>query len=250
MDPVLKRIINAFAGPFILALLILVIAAAWRLSQPTFQPGSTPSISVSGEGRVRVKPDVAIVNFAVVNQGTDPEVIQKGNDARMASAIEFLKSQAVKAEDIKTVGYNLTPQYEADKDGTRPPRIVGYTLTQTVSAKIRALENVGKLVGELPDKGVNQIASITFTVDDPTPFRNQAREEAIAKARLQAKNIASGLGVRVGRVVSFYESPVFIPVPFEAGIGGFGKGGGGEVAPIQPGTEEIAISVNITYALR
>jgi len=254
MDTTLKRIITAFAAPFILSLILLSLAGVKWLTSPVYSPGQTPTIYVAGEAKVKTKPNVAEISFSVINQGSDPGVIQKSNDKKMKDAIDFLKSQGVKEDDIKTTAYNLQPQYEYDtppypQGGTvKPPRIVGYLLTQTVNAKIRDFETVGEIVAGLSGQGVNQINSISFFVDNPEPYKNQARQQAIAKARTQALETAGLLGVRLGRVVHYSESPYYVPGPvYRDGLGGGEKAA---YAPIQPGIEEITISVNITYTIR
>lgn len=244
MNELPKRVINLLVAPFIMSFILLALAGAWRLYQ---SPSAMYTIGVAGEGKAVAKPDIAEVSFSVVSQGSDPSRVQSDNDKKMARVIEFLKSQAIGDDDVKTTGYNLSPQYEYDRDGVKPPRVVGYTLTQSVSAKIRDINAVGKVVGGLVESGANQINGIVFSVDNPEPLKAEARTEAIAKARAQASAIASSLGVRLGKVLNFSESPIFLPAALPFG----GKGGGEfSVSPIQPGTLEFTVSVHITYSIR
>jgi uncharacterized protein YggE len=256
MEQNIRRILAIFAVPFIGSLTLLSLAAAFKLSQPGIDLSRTPTIGVSGEGKVTVKPDVAELSFSVINQGSDPALLQTSNDTRMKTAIDYLKSQGVKEEDIKTTAYVLLPQYEHDvpqplpRTEIRPPRIIGYTLTQTVNAKLRDLLRVGSIVGGLTEQGVNQINGISFFVENPEEFRAKAREEAILKAQTQAASIAARLGVKLGRITNFHESPIFYPPPFAFGVGGGLEKGGGFAAPIEPGSQEITVMVNINYAIK
>ncbi len=246
MDPQLKKVAFGLSAALAVSLSFLSLAGAWRLYQPLPELGKTPTISVSGEGKVVAKPDIAEVSFSVVTQGNNPAEVQRSNDEKMTRVVEFLKSQGVKEDDIRTTGYNLYPQYDYDKEGRRPPEIIGYSLTQTVAVKVRDLSVVGKIVGGVTEKGANQINSIGFSIDNPDSLKEKAREEAIKEARERAEVIASQLGARLGKVVSFSESPIAIPMPF--GVGGFeGRGGG---SPIEAGTEEITVTVSVTYAIR
>jgi len=185
----------------------------------------------------------------VTERGSNPTLLQALNDRKMAKTIDYLKAQGVKEDDIRTTGYLLAPQYESDKEvSSAPPAIVGYTLTQTVNAKIRDLASVGKIVGGLTDQGINQINNIVFSVENPEPYKAQARALAIAKARTQARQTADSLGAKLGRILTYYESPVYLPVA--AGVGGFESKAAFAPSPIQPGTQEITLSVSISYAIR
>lgn len=247
MDPQLKKAAVGVSLALAVSLIFLSLAGAWRLYQPLPEPGKTPTISAAGEAKIIVKPDIAEVSFSVVTQGTSPSDVQSSNDEKMRKAIDFLKSEGIKSEDTKTTGYFLSPQYDFNREFPVPQRIIGYSLTQTVSVKISDLEKVGKIVGGLTDQGVNQINNVSLSVDDPNALKTEARKEAITKARSQAEAIASGLGVKLGKIIAFSESPIAFPMPFAVKEMALGRGGD---APIEPGSEEITVTVSITYAIR
>ena len=221
----------------------------WAQSKATL-PART--ISVSAEGKVVVAPDVATLSFSVVAEGPDPEKLQNDNVGKITNAVNFLKEQGVEAQDIKTAGYNLNPKYVYD-DKTRKSYISGYTLTQTVFVKIRELTKVGKILSGLPSKGINDISGLSFAIDDPDKFLNEARKEAFEKAMAKAKEMASYNGVKIRRVVSFNEYGGGYPIPLyaKAEVGGFGGDLGRPVpAPtIEPGSQEVTVSVNVTYEI-
>jgi len=206
------------------------------------------TINVSAEGKVEVSPDMANISFSVVTEGTDTQKIYADNTSKMNSAIEFVKSKGIEEKDIKTTQYNLSPKYEYDEE-TRKSFISGYTLTQTVSVKVRELAKVAEVIEGLSPLGINQIGNISFTVEDQEQYLAEARNEAFAKAKAKAETMAAVNGVKLGRVMNFSE--------YQASYYGYkgealGLGGGDAVLPapqIQPGTQEVTIQVNITYAL-
>jgi|SRR3989344_2269919 len=223
------------------------IFAAIRWSDSLY-PSRT--ISVSAEGRAWVLPDIANLFFSVVSEGTDPEKLQTDSNAKMKSAINMVKSIGVDEKDIKTTGYNLNPTYQYDEK-TRRSYISGYTLTQAVGVKVRDLGKVAKVLGGLPELGINQIGTVSFGVEDPDKYLADARSEAFGKARAKAEEMAMKNGVTLGRVQNFSEYLGGGPVPYYA------KGmGGGEVATpasiptIEPGSQEITVQVSVTYALK
>jgi uncharacterized protein len=131
------------------------------------------------------------------------------------------------------------------------PRIIGYTLTQTVLVKVRDLEKVPAIVGGLPSRGINQIEQISFDIDDHDRYLNDARAEAFRKARAKADAMAKANGVRVRKVVTFSENTGGFPIPYlrAEALGGGGDFGG---APpqIEPGTQDVTVQVSVTYEIR
>lgn len=240
-------------GVLIVAILLgfSAIKSIWQYGKSVY-----PSrvISVTAEGKVVVAPDVATLSFSVISEGADPEKLQNENNEKINKALEFVKTEGIEAKDIKTAGYDLSPRYGYD-DKTRKSFISGYTLTQTIFIKIRDLEKVGKIVGGLPGRGINQINSLTFSIDDPDKFLNDARKEAFEKARAKAEAMAKQNRVRIGKVVSFNEyGGGYPPIPFyEAGLAKGGDFGGPVAVPaprIEPGSQEVTVQVNVVYEIR
>lgn len=208
-------------------------------------------MNVSAEGKTIVTPDIAQTSFSVVSRGQNPESLTEDNNKKITEVIDFVKSQGIDAKDIRTSGYNLSPDYEYDEN-TRRSYIVGYTLTQTVNLKIRDLSKVAKILGGLTPLGVNQIGGISFGVDNPERFLSEARAEAFAEARAKARDMARKSGVRLGRIVnvSEYPSGPIYPMPYyRDGLGGAGIAEKAALPSIEPGSEELRLQVNITYAL-
>ena len=234
------------AGLFV-NLVLFVMPMLQKLGD-SFMPIRT--ITVSAEGKTTVAPDLAQFSFSVVTQGKDPDQIVDENNKKVSAAIEFVKSRGIEAKDIKTSGYNLSPDYQYDED-LRRSFIVGYTITQSVNVKVRDFDKLPKVLSGLTPVGVNQISGISFTVEDPEKFMREARKIAFERAKAKAQSMASQNGVRLGKVVNINEFGGYPPpIPYFGRVEALGKGG--DIAPptIEPGTEEITVQVSVTYALR
>ena len=234
----------------LLLFVLIVVGFEWGKvlrRQGDTLPGRT--VSVSAEGRAVVVPDIARLMYSVVSEGEDPAVLQTQNTEKMNRAIEFLTQYGVRERDIQTTGYNLSPRYDYDRF-TGVSSIYGYTLNQTVTVKVRDFEMVGPILGNLPSLGVNRIDSFSFTVDDPERHLDAARAQAFAEARKKAEAMAEANGARIGKVVTFSESGGGMPPPYPM----FARGGADlavqEAPRIEPGSEELTISVTVTYELR
>ncbi|MBI2034012.1 MAG: SIMPL domain-containing protein [Candidatus Liptonbacteria bacterium] len=234
------------AGLF-LNLVFFVMPMLQKLGD-SFMPVRT--ITVSAEGKTTVAPDLAQFSFSVVTRGGDPSQIVDENNKKVSVAIEFVKSQGIEAKDIKTSGYNLSPEYQYD-DKLRRSFIVGYTITQSVNVKVRDFNKLPKILSGLTPVGINQISGISFSVEDPEKFMREARKIAFERAKAKAQSMASQNGVGLGKVVNINEFGGPTPIPYFRGVAAF-EGKGGDIAPptIEPGTEEITVQVSVTYALR
>ncbi|MDD5032667.1 MAG: SIMPL domain-containing protein [Candidatus Pacebacteria bacterium] len=225
-------------------------------------PSSYRSFTVSGDGKITTVPDVAQFTFSVITEGgMDVGASQAKNTEKVNASIDFVKSNGIDPKDIKTEGYNLSPRYQYSNCGIiysgsssstcPPPEIVGYTITQTVSVKIRDFSKIGKVLSGVVEKGANSVSQLSFTVDDPTVVRNDARDEAIKKAKEKAKSMAESAGFKVGKLISIYESDGYPYSVYEKGIG-IGMGGDtvSSVSTIEPGSQEISVNVSLTYEIK
>jgi hypothetical protein len=234
---------------FVLVLTVFVAVKTVTEVKSLKRAGSqVNTISVSGEGKVFAKPDIGQVSLSVVKSGKTVMEAESAATKAMNDVTNFLKSSGVAEKDIKTTEYSIQPLFDYP-NGSRVDR--GYEVRQGLTVKIRMLEDAGKIVSGVAERGANQIGGISFTTEDPTLLKEEARRKAIEDARAKAKVLARDLGIRLGDVVSFSESgggyPIFYGMAKEVGMGMDGA----SVAPdIQPGENEITINVTVSFEIR
>jgi uncharacterized protein YggE len=97
--------------------------------------------------------------------------------------------------------------------------------------------------------GANSVSGVSFEVENKDEAINQARAEAIKKAKDKAKRIASESGISLGRIINVSESYPGNYQPYAVADMAFGKGAGGnaEQTNIQPGQTEIKVEVTVSY---
>lgn len=237
------------AALFIGAVVLIVVGAPAMMRFAGSLP-SNRTMSVSAEGQAFVTPDIAEGSFSVISQGINPQTLADNNNQKMSAVVQFLKSQGIADSDIKTTSYDLSPNYRYDEN-TRRNYITGYTLTQTVTVKMRDLNKVAAVVGGLTPLGVNQIGGINFTVEDMEKYLAPARADAIRKAQAKAADLAAQNGLRLGKTVSVNEYQPG-PVPYyNAKVYGMGAGAAPVVATptLQPGTQEVQDQITLTYEI-
>lgn len=182
-------------------------------------------IDVAGEGEVLAKPDIGNFSFSVRAEGEDAAVAQERSAEAINAILAYLKDNGVEEKDIKTQYYNLNPKYRYEERicvsiGYCPPgeRVIdGYEVTQSVSVKVRNLDDAGKLISGVGDLGATNISGLNFTIDDTDVLEQEAREAAIADAKEKAERLAADLGMKVGDIVAFYDDHGgYYPEPYMA----------------------------------
>ena len=238
----------------VLAILLIGVLGFWATKVfIEFQnlPNNYPrEITVSGEGRTFAAPDIALIQLGVVTEGMKIGDIVKENTEKMSSILKEIKDLGIEEKDIKTTTYNLTPRYEWTEDGKRIFR--GYTLTQEIRVKIRNFEKIGEALEKATEKGANLVGDLQFSIDDPEKVRQEARKEAIEKAKVKAVQLSQDSGLKLVKLVNIYED--YYPRTFSDTLyKNLEATGGGEIATppeIQPGEQEVTITVYLTYRVR
>ena len=257
-----KQLINASIA-FLMILSLGVLSWAYynyHQAQSIINQGEH-TISFTAEGKVLAKPDIAEITFYVINQGEKAETVQKENNERMQEAVAFVKNQGVKEDDIRTVQYNLSPEYDYNwckassvKPYTScPPKIIGYKLNQGIEVKIRDFDTINTIVGGLSEKGVNQISNVSFIIDDTENYKNEARILALEKVEERAKLLAKKSSIKLGKIIDISEGQGIYPVYMKAEMGAVSDSSEDiavQEAPIEPGTQEITVTLTVTYKLR
>lgn len=241
------------------ALIVFALAAGayvFVYAQNVEKTYPTRTFSVDGEGHLDVVPDVARFNVSVVTEGGRNIVdVQQANAQKITAIHAFLAEQGIEKKDMRTTTYALTPRYDYPNCSglamCPPPSIAGYSLTQSFEVKVRDFAKIGNTLSGVVEKGANTVSDIAFTRDDEVTVKNDARVEAIEKAREKAKVIARAGNFRIGKLVSLYEEGAAVT----SDSSGFGAQGGSmeqkaTLAPvIEPGVQPTKVRVTLTYEI-
>lgn len=168
-------------------------------------------VLVSGDAVVQALPDTAVLTISVVTQAKRAIDAQQENAAKSDAVAKALKSSVGSAAEIKTSGYSLQPQ-RIYKEG-QPPTITGYEARNTVTVTLSDLTKVGATVDAAGQAGANDVSSISFSLRQDRPARDQALKEATREAVSKAQVIAQALGGRVVRIVEVEEQGFQRPQP-------------------------------------
>jgi len=208
-------------------------------------PVNLRTLSVSGEGKVSVIPDIALMSLSVISRDAFINAAWDDNNTKTEAAIAAIKGQGVAEADILS-DFSLYQQERYDQFG-QPTGEITYVVTHTLTVKVRDLAKIGAILGAAQAAGVNSVGGISFSLEDSAPAVSEARALAVADARARAEEIAKGLGVKVGKVLTVNEYGISIPMAMEKGYG-IG-GGGGSSVPIQAGSWVVSMTVSVVFEI-
>ncbi len=230
---------------------------------------SQNTITVSGEGEVLVKPDIATFTFSVTEEAKTVGEAQKKATEKTNKAMDFLKKSDVdEKKDTKTLSYNINPKYEyyyqpqimapctvnyCPPTPVKEPKIIGYEVSQTIEVKVRNLEDAGDLLAGIGDVGVQNVGGLQFRIEDEEKVKREAQEKAIDVTKEKAEKLADQLGVSLVRIVNFSEGGNYYPtynkvVAMDAES--YGRGGATPAPAVPSGENQVLSNVTITYEIR
>jgi len=284
----LKNVSGSKYGQWIMAALFAVLAiyvavlafnavkASKYIGRDSIGQGT---ISVSGEGDISTKPDLAVMDFSVVSEGKTVAEAMADNTKKMNAIVDVAKSLGVADKDLQTSGFNITPRYDYVKGTVTTPAapemavsepaisvpvdsmyypggkrvLSGYDITQTLTVKMRDMTKIGTIIEEVAAAGANQVGDLQFTLDDPDSVQAQARKKAIDDAKEKAKVLAAQLGVRLVRITSYSDggyTPVYrLNYAAKDMAAGAGVAESAPAPNIQTGENKITVNVSITYEI-
>lgn len=206
-------------------------------------------IWVNGEGKVLAVPDVAILSLGIEAQAASVAEAQAQGAGAMEQVMAALKGQGIAEKDIQTQYFNIQRVTRWDDD-KQQEIVIGYRVTNTVTAKIREVAKAGTVIDAVVVAGGDlvRISSIGFTVDDPTAYYAEARQKAVVDAQAKAVQLAEVAGVKLGKATYISESS-YIPGPiYRQGVMAEAAGAPA-VTPISPGEMEITLNVQLAYTI-
>ena len=207
-----------------------------------------PGIAVGGRASVAGTPDTLRLDLSVVV--TAPSVSEALASAnRAANAVhQSLLGSGVEKKDLQTSGLNISPDYDYSASGA--PRLKGYQVSESVTAKLRDLSRAGDAIGKAVGAGGDavRVNGISLDLQDTGALVSAARDKAFAEAKAKAEQYARAARRTLGDVVSIAEdAAISSPVPFAAASG---LSSDKASVPIQPGSQDVSVSVTVVFAMR
>jgi len=252
-----KRLITGF---LLITLVALIGTSCGTITPPASTPKAESVLSgifsqqstgiwVTGEGKVSVVPDVAILSLGVQVQAESVAEAQSTAATAMNAVVAELDNFGIAQKDIKTSQFSIFPLRRwSEKDGREI--LIGYQVTNTVTAKVRKIEDTGAIIDAAARAGGDYIVinSVSFTVDEPSAYYEDARQEAMQDAEAKAEQLAELGDVELGKPTYINEYVGYVPPiiyrDFDEGAAITAETG------ISPGEIEIQLTVEVHYNIK
>jgi uncharacterized protein YggE len=200
-------------------------------------------ITAVGTGTASGVPDIATVTLGVQTTASSAAAALADNNQRSTELLSVLQEQGVAQPDIETSQLSVSPTY--DQGGG----VTGYQVSNMVTATIRPLASAGAVLDAVTQAvgDAIRIHWIALSIDDDTPVRSQARADAVAQATVQAQELATAAGVTLGPTLSVTDSP-------DTGGGAYqtyaASADAAAAVPIEAGTQEVSVRVQVVFEMR
>jgi uncharacterized protein YggE len=214
--------------------------------------GQAPRILVTGEGSVELAPDMAILTLSVVREADTATAALEANSSAMNEVLAAMETEGIAARDLQTSGFSVQPRYvyppRTSTGEPEPPRIVGYTVRNSLSVRIRDITRVGIILDKSISLGVNEGGNLVFGNDDPSAALAQARVMAVKDALAKAATLAEAAGVRAGGILEISEQS-FNPRPQPMARAEMAMMRSADSVPVATGENSYKVTVNVTFAI-
>jgi uncharacterized protein YggE len=225
----------------IVLLLFVAVVHAQELKQ-------VPQITVTGEGKLKVTPDEALITLSVENTGKDAVEVKKKNDAQIDLVIKVIKRFGIAPTDFQTQQVSLYKNYD---DASKKHFYVAH---QTLTVHLKNLSKYDALLLEVMDAGINSIQGVEFKASQLSVYESQVRKNAMVAAKQKAMDFVSELpGQKAGKALVVSESSFTqLPRAVFSEMKTYALAADGNEAPKETlaiGLLEISVSVTVTFAL-
>jgi uncharacterized protein YggE len=203
-------------------------------------------IWVTGKGEMSVVPDVVTLSLGIEAQAVSVVEAQSQAADAMGDVMASLTDNSVAESDIQTRHFSISQVTKWDKN-RGDEIVIGYRVTNMVTAKIRDIDKAPSIIDAVAQAGgdLTRIGSIAFSVDDPSVYYEEVREEAMNDAKAKAEQMAELAGVTLGKPTYISESIQFPPIIWD-----YAREAAPAVeTPISPGETEIGLTVQVAYAI-
>ncbi len=229
-------------------LLMLILWCSWlAASGLTAEPPLTPpAIAVEAEGKVTAVPDLALLTLEVETKAPQAEAAAQENSRRADGLLKALK-QAFPEDQVKTLGYRLSPVY-APKDKSSPPEIKGYQAVHRFQVKVKAAARLGAIIDLALKNGATGVFGPLWAHSRQEELQREAAVAALERARRLAEALAQAQGLKIKGVEKISTGLQYHP--FKAPGEAMRLSAAAPATPIEVGEEEIRASVQVVFQVQ
>lgn len=229
-------------------LLLLTACQQEGTAENTPADETARSVTVNSTEQVSVIPDIAEIVYSIQTQGSDAQTCQEENSATSDQVVALLKQLGIEENSIRTTGYYLNPVY--DWSGSIQ-LLTGYEAVTTLTISDLPMDQVGEVLTQSVDAGVNNIQSISYLSSEYDTAYQEALSLAVAAARTKAEALAQAEGCTVGEILSIQETSGYTQARYnDTALTQSTMSAAEESVSIMPGELDIEASVVVEFSMQ
>lgn len=232
-----------------LGMLLIILVVLFIINQSKAINSNHQTMSISAEGKVSSVPDLATVRIGVMTDGAILVDVKNQNNQKMHQVISFIEQQGVDKKDIQTTDFYASPKYNYTNGQNN---VVGYQANQLITVTLHHINQSRAQLETILDgavnNGANQIQGVNFSFSNPENLQQQARKQAIEKAKIKAEELTHEAGLHLGRVLNVLEAGSSPNQPYFPAAMSLAREK--SVAPdIQPGIQDIVENITLVFEI-
>ena len=215
------------------------------------------TISATGEATISVIPDVVKIYFNIETTADTSKEAKDENTEIVDKVVAALMTEGFERSDIETSNFNIYEEYDWSNDKRES---IGFRATHTLTVEFDP-EDYPE-VGPIVDAGVDNGALLNYISFELSPdaqnmYEAQVLELAGADAKAKATAMVSGVGGKLGRLISvsdsssnYYPWRAYDAMTLESAAGSVKVDNDDASTPIQVGEKEITGRISVIYEIR
>jgi uncharacterized protein len=203
---------------------------------------SGAQITVTGTATVQGTPDTVTFQIGAHSVASTASAALADNNAQLSHLESVLSAQGVPASGMQTSQLDIYANY--DNKGT----LTGFSVDDDLNVTLHDVSSAGSVLDAAATALGNSVElnGISFSISNSSALLATARAKAMANARTEAEQLASGAGASLGGIIRVTDeenqpAPTFYgPEPLAASTAN---------VPVEDGTQPITVQVSVVYAL-
>ncbi|MER5961790.1 SIMPL domain-containing protein [Streptomyces sp. NPDC002057] len=213
-----------------------------------------PRVTVRGEGRLEVDPELAQVWVTVSARGADRAATLADLTRRNTQVLDLLKAQGTAVEKVETGSLSIAPDLARRGRGER---VQNYRGRVQVKAGLTDFTVLGELVARLADLEMTSVDGPWWALRPDSPAYAEARRLAVTEAVQRARAYAEALGTSLASLLELSDAGAEdsmtpghraygpVPVAFAAEEGGAAPG-----LDLEPQRQTVTAEVVARFTMR
>lgn len=224
-----------------LAGLAIVVVSLLALPAAAASTQDTRTITMTGDGSVKVVPDVTDWTFGVYTEARTAKKTLSANSDRMRKVIAAVKDAGIAGSALRTDQVWLSPR----EDGGV---ISGYSAANSVRVTV-AVDKAGAVIDSAVGAGANQVYGPYLGPSQAQKLYQQALSAAFDNARDKAKIVAAKANLAIGRAISISEqgSPGSYTAATGSPAAAPGASSSSSAPPLEAGEREVDATVSVAF---